>query len=114
MRVLPLLSNLIPVSLAEGRAVRVARLRPNSLCAGKPIAVGYLGDADDFKLILILRGGRSLLPKPDVNFEPGDRLVTLASDSVWARLNEHLANAEPQVRQITHETHSPVRGNIRR
>jgi Trk K+ transport system NAD-binding subunit len=111
MRVLPLLSNRIPVSFADGREVRVARLRPNSPYAGKPIAVCYLGDADDVELILILRGDRSLLPKPDVNFEPSDRLVTIASDSVWARLNEHLANAEPQVQQTTHE---PVRGSIRR
>ena len=97
-----------------GGGATVARLRPNRPCAGKPIAVGYLGDADDVELILILRGNRSLLPKPDVNFEPGDRLVALASDSVWARLNEHLANAEPQVQQTTHETHSPVRGNTLR
>jgi Trk K+ transport system NAD-binding subunit len=114
LKLIPLLSNGIPISVADGKEVRVATLRPNSPCAGKPTAAGCLGDTDDVELILILRGDRSLLPKPDVNLESGDRLVTIESDSGWARLNEHLANVEPQVQETTHETHSPVPGSVRR
>jgi CIC family chloride channel protein len=108
----PLLSNGVPVSLAEGKEIRIGTLKPKSPCVGHSIVDGCFGGSRDVEFILVVRGDRSFLPGPEVRMEPGDVIIAVASDSAWGRLSEHFAPVEPPSRHTTHETHSSVRGSL--
>ena len=42
----------------------------------------------DAALVAILRGGRVIVPEPDVPFEPGDELLVLAPEEVEAEVSK--------------------------
>lgn len=88
LELMSLLASGVPMSLSEGKQLRIGVLRPKSPCAGQ--LIGCLGANDDVELILVLRGNRSLWPHSDLKLEAGDRLVAVATDSGWASLAGHL------------------------
>jgi len=100
LELMSLLASGVPVTVTEGRQIRIGVLRPKSPCAGKTIESRCFGEiGNDLELILVLRDNRSLWPHPDLKLEAGDRLVTLASPSAWASLAPHLDHVAPATRK---------------
>lgn len=54
--------------------------------AGRPL--GRVRFPRDSALVAILRGGRVIVPAPDVPFEPGDELLVVAPEEVEAELSD--------------------------
>lgn len=89
-----LLESGVPLSLGDGKRLRIGVLRPESPCAGHAIDSGCLrGKTGDFELVLIRRGDRTLWPHPEIELQGGDRIVAVASDEEWADLSGHLQAA---------------------
>lgn len=105
---LSLLTSGVPVSLPDGKRVRIGVLKPTSPCVGQSIAAGCLGGKDEVEVILVLRGNRALWPHPDLALEAGDRLVALTSDSGWSSLSDHLAHVGDPTSTVTDESRSPA------
>ncbi len=96
LELVSLLDSGVPVSLADGRQIRIGMLRPKSPCVGQPIQASCLGvSGDEVEFILILRGNSSLLPHSDLKLEAGDQLVAVTSDAAWAGLAKHLDAVAP-------------------
>jgi chloride channel protein, CIC family len=110
LELLSLLTSGVPVSLADGKRIRIGTLKPESPCVGQPITASCLGGKDNVEFILVLRGRRALWPHPDLKLEPGDRLVAVTSDSGWSGLSDHLAEVRAPT-QLTREPHSPTLGS---
>ncbi|HUO31166.1 MAG TPA: chloride channel protein [Bryobacteraceae bacterium] len=119
LELLSIVSSGVPVSLAEGKQIRIGALKPKSPCVGQPIGAGCLKGQEEVELILVLRGNRALWPHSDLRLEAGDRLVAVASEPAWSSLSDHLVKlgAPPPHKvtpgappyELTHESHSPDR-----
>lgn len=105
---LSLLTSGVPVSLPDGKRVRIGVLKPTSPCVGQSITAGCLGGKDEVEVILVLRGNRALWPHPDLALEAGDRLVALMSDSGWSSLSDHLARVGDPTSTVTDDSRSPA------
>ena len=68
-------ANLVSVTLPEQTPL-----------AGRPVA--RVRFPRDSALVAILRGGRVIVPEPDVPFEPGDELLVVAPEAVESDLSE--------------------------
>jgi chloride channel protein, CIC family len=108
IELISLLTSGVPVSLADGKRIRIGALKPRSSCVGQPITAGCLGGTDEVEFILVLRGNHALWPHSDLKLEAGDRLIAIASDSGWSGLDNHLADVAPPASRVTHESHSPA------
>jgi chloride channel protein, CIC family len=95
LQLMSLLASGVPVSLVDGKQIRIGVLRPESPCAGQLIQGGCFGSHPDVEFILVLRQEQVLWPNADLQLEPGDRLVALASDAGWSALAPHLDNVAP-------------------
>lgn len=94
LELLSLLESGVPLSLGDGKRLRIGVLRPESPCAGHAIDSGCLrGKTGDFELVLIRRGDRTLWPHPEIELQGGDRIVAVVSDEEWADLSGHLQAA---------------------
>jgi len=93
-----LLVSLVEEAVSVGDVVRLLTLRRGEAnivgvtlpdqtpLAGRPVSrVPFPRDA---ALVAILRGGRVIVPEPDVPFEPGDELLVVASEDAEAGLRE--------------------------
>lgn len=91
-----LLVSLVEEAVSVGDVVRLLTLRRGGAnilgvtlpdqtpLAGRPVSkVGFPRDA---ALVAILRGGRVIVPEPDVPFEPGDELLVVAPEEAEAGL----------------------------
>lgn len=77
------------MTLRRGGANIVSITLPDQTpLAGRPI--GRVRLPRDTALVAILRGGRVIVPAPDVPFEPGDELLVVAAEEVEAELSEVL------------------------
>ena len=75
------------LTLRRGGANIVSvRLPEQTPLAGRP--VGRVKFPRDAALVAILRGGRVIVPEPDVPFEPGDELLVVAPEEVEADLSD--------------------------
>lgn len=110
VELLSLLSSGVPVSLADGKRIRIGVVRPKSPCVGQAITAGCLKGQDEVEFILVLRGNRALWPHADLKLEAGDRLIAVTSDSDWASLGVHLARTGEPAAVVTHESRSPAQG----
>lgn len=89
LEVMSLLASGVPVSLVEGKQIRIGALRPKSPCVGQTIA-SCLGQNEDVELILVLRDNRVLWPHSDLKLEAHDRFIAVATDAGWTSLAPHL------------------------
>ena len=91
-----LIVSMVEEAISVGSVVRLMTLRRGGAnivgvtlpgqtpLAGRP--VGRVRFPRDAALVAILRGGRVIVPTPDVPFEPGDELVVVAPEEVEAEL----------------------------
>jgi len=91
-----LLVSLVEEAVAVGDVVRLLTLRrgeanivsvtlpPQTPLAGRPLSRVRL--PRDAALVAVLRGGRVIVPEPDVPFEPGDELLVVAAEEVEPEL----------------------------
>ena len=100
----------MPVNLADGKRIRIGVLKANSPCAGQSLKADCFGGKDDVEFILVLRGDRALWPHSDLKLEPRDRLIAVASDSGWSRIDGQFDRVAPPDGGSTHESHTPDRG----
>jgi chloride channel protein, CIC family len=113
LELMSLLASGVPVSLVEGKKIRIGVLRSKSPCVGQPITTGCLATNEDVEFILILRGNRVLWPHSDLKLEAGDRLIAVASDSGWSSLAGHLDEVATVSHKAARDLHSPPRAAIR-
>jgi chloride channel protein, CIC family len=106
LELVSLLSSGVPVSLTDGKRIRIGALKPKSSCVGQSITAGGLGENDEVEFILVLRGNRGLWPHSELKLEAGDRLIAVASDSGWSSLDDHLADVGPPGHRATREAPS--------
>ena len=107
LELISLLAAGVPLSLVDGKQIRIGALKANSPCAGRPVTSDCLG-GKDVECILVLRDKRSLWPYSGLTLQAGDRLVILASDQGWSGLQDQLETVSPPAGR-SHETHSPTR-----
>ena len=75
------------MTLRRGGANLVSvTLPPQTPLAGRPVSRVRI--PRDAALVAILRGGRVIVPEPDVPFEPGDELLVVAPEAVEADVSE--------------------------
>jgi chloride channel protein, CIC family len=112
LELLSLLTSGVPLSLADGKRIRIGVLKPKSACVGQPITDGCLGGKGEVEFILVLRGNRALWPHADLKLEAGDQLVAVASDSGWSDLGGNIADIAPPAPPSTHESHTPAEKGV--
>ena len=95
LELISLLSSGVPVTLTDGKQIRIGALLAKSPCVGHPMSAGCFGGKDDPEFILVLRGERALWPRPDLALEAGDRLIAVASEGAWSGVAEHLDGVGP-------------------
>ena len=93
-----LLVSLVEEAVSVGDIVRLLTLRRGGVnivsvtlpdqtpLAGRPVSRVRL--PRDATLVAIVRGGRVIVPEPDVPFEPGDELLLVAAEEAEAGLRE--------------------------
>jgi chloride channel protein, CIC family len=87
----------LPVTTPDGRQMRLAVLRPESPCVGKPVGGGCLGA--DIRMLLAFRGRELLWPHDRPALSPGDRLLIVTSPAAWARALERDLRSESRPAQ---------------
>ena len=93
-----LIVSVVEEAVSVGDVVRLMTLRRGganlvsvTLPAQTPLAgrsVARVRFPRDAALVAILRGGRVIVPEPDVPFEPGDELLVLAPEEVEAEVSK--------------------------
>ncbi len=93
-----LIVSVVEEAVSVGDVVRLMTLRrgganlvsvtlpPQTPLAGRPVSRVRI--PRDAALVAILRGGRVIVPEPDVPFEPGDELLVVAPEAVEADVSE--------------------------
>ena len=111
LELIALLNSGVPVSLVDGKQIRIGALRPDSPCIGKTIRSGCLGRAQDVEFILILRGNRALWPQSNPELATGDRLIAVASDAAWSDLAGQLDGIAPRLAGGSHQARTSAKQN---
>jgi CIC family chloride channel protein len=85
LELISLLTSGVPFKLPGEAEIRIGTLRPDS-----PWVDHQIPHEHGVEFIIIMRGGRMLLPDPEVRLQPGDQLVAIAAQPEWTRMKEHL------------------------
>ena len=96
LKLVPLLTSGVPVSLPDGRRMKIGIVGPGSPYIGKPIRSGSLpGAGRDVDVLRIWRNGSSVWPGPESVLEQGDRILIIASEDAWKKLAPNFDSTPP-------------------
>lgn len=88
-----LLASGIPVDLPDNKNMLIGVLKQDSPFAKNKIGTTPLHvDHNGIEIVAIFRDGHTLLPRPEVVLEPGDKLLLITSPQDW---HEQQANFDP-------------------
>jgi len=92
LELVSLLASGVPVSLPDGRRMRIGVLRPSSKYVGRTITSRCLSEQPrDVDVIRVWRNGTAIWPLAmEAVLEDGDRILMIASEAAWKRLGQDL------------------------
>jgi CIC family chloride channel protein len=84
----------IPIDLPDGKRLGLGFLKPKSPYVGRSVQKSFPVDGqEDLEVVAIFREGNTLLPHSGIILQADDRLLVLASQEAWSRLEPHLSPA---------------------
>jgi CIC family chloride channel protein len=90
-----LLASGIALDLPDGKRLALGVLKKKSPYVGKSVQENFpVADQEDLEIVAVFREGHTLLPHSDLVLKPEDRLLVIAKEEVWKRLESHLAAQE--------------------
>jgi CIC family chloride channel protein len=82
----------IPIELPDGKRIALGVLKPKSPYVGRSVKESFPIDGqEDLEVVAIFREGNTLLPHSGIILQAEDRLLVLASQEAWKRLELHLS-----------------------
>ncbi|MCG6943792.1 MAG: TrkA C-terminal domain-containing protein, partial [Deltaproteobacteria bacterium] len=90
-----LLASGIALDLPDGKRLALGVLKKKSPYVGKSVQENFpVADQEDLEIVAVFREGHTLLPHSDLVLKPEDRLLVIAKEEVWKRLESRLAAQE--------------------
>jgi CIC family chloride channel protein len=87
-----LLASGIPIDLPDGKRLGLGVLKSKSPYVGQSVQKSFPVDGqEDLEVVAIFREGNTLLPHSGIILQANDRLLVLASQEAWSRLELHLS-----------------------
>jgi CIC family chloride channel protein len=87
-----LLASGVPIDLPDGKRLALGVLQPKSPYVGQSVRKSFPEDGqEDLEVVAIFRQGNTILPHSGIILQADDRLLVLASQEAWSRLEPHLS-----------------------
>jgi CIC family chloride channel protein len=82
----------IPIDLPDGKRLGLGVLKAKSSYVSQSVQKVFPVDGqEDLEVVAIFREGNTLLPHSGIILQADDRLLVLASQEAWSRLEQHLS-----------------------